>query len=64
MALKRQQKLWGLKDREISEATGRPIDTIRKLGRVRMAPQTLDEIEEGMERARQSRLRTLQKAVS
>ena len=57
--MKMQQKAWGLKDREVAEASGRPIDTIRKLGRTKFTSETLDEIEQGIEKARQAKLRTL-----
>lgn len=60
--IKQRQKRWGITDREVSQATGRPIDTIRKLGRVKFADDTLDEIEAGVEMARQTKLKTLQGA--
>lgn len=59
--LKQQQRAYGLKDREVAEACKRPIDTIRKLGRTKFADDTLDEIEAGIESARQERRKTLEK---
>lgn len=62
--LKRQAKAWGLTAGEIAKHSGRSIDTIRKLGLINLADGTLNDIEKGIEAARQEKLESLQQKVS
>lgn len=62
MKLKQMQRQWGLKAKDISNASGGQlsIDTIRRLGKIGMSDEMLDSMEENIEKARQIKFRSLQ----
>lgn len=62
--IKKMQKAWKISDGDVlaamkKDVAGRSIDTIRKLGRIHMSDEVLNNIEEGLQEARRKRQETL-----
>jgi len=60
--LKSRIRQWELKAREVSKHCRFSTDTIRMLGRQPFAEDSLNEIEEAIEKARQHKMKVLQTA--
>lgn len=60
--LKKRMKLWGLKAKDVSAHCSLATDTIRAMGRQKIADGSLDEIENAIEQARRLKMTVLQSA--